>query len=419
MGTFIYKDLLVFWRDRKEILMALLLPILLIVILNYAFSGLFNDDEDAVHIDIAVVHEDDVDKGKVQFEDTVHEKDLSAADKSTVLAEAANLDPVQLIDDFLNNPDMQKWVTVKELSEQEASEQIKNGELDAFLKIPEGFTHDVLSSVLLGEPAQASLMILAEKESAEVSTLQEIIYGFTDSVNMQFALGSMGELASADPVLPEGGREVVDGAETYTISQYFTIAMGTLFGLFLAQTVALKTVTEKRERVFNRILLTNSHPMYFLIGKTAAAFILSCIQLAITFTAVQLLLDVFPDKSLTFWAGLMVVMMAFALTIAGLSALLTSITLHVSDCNAASGISTLIIMGLGVLGGSFFPLEGLPEPLQKIGEWTPNGFTQTALIEWVQYSHVSDLLFPVVFLLAVFIVCFGISMSIFPKGGRS
>lgn len=421
MGAFIKKDLLVFWRDRKEILMALLLPILIIVILNFAFSGLFKDEK-AMQIDISVVQEDDVKKGKEQFAASVEAKGLSSEEKSVLLAEADKLDPVKLIHDILNSSDLKEWVTVKDLSEQEAAEHVKNGELDAIIKIPEGFTFETLSGVLLGETSQGSVTILAEEESAEVSTLQEVVHTFVNTVNTQFALGSKGVQATAEPILPKGGKEVVegdDGADAYTISQYFTIAIGTLFALFMAQTVSLKTMTEKREQVFNRILLTNSHPLSFLIGKTVSAFILAILQFAITLTVVQLVLDVFPDKSFTFWAGLMVVLIAFALTVGGLSALFTALTLHLSDTNAASGISTLIIMGFGVLGGSFFPLEGLPEPIQKIGEWTPNGQTQTALIEWVQYSHFNDLLFPIIFLMGVFIICFAISVSIFPKRGRS
>ncbi|AND40638.1 ABC transporter permease [Cytobacillus oceanisediminis] len=421
MGAFIKKDLLVFWRDRKEILMALLLPILIIVILNFAFSGLFKDEK-AMQIDISVVQEDNVKKGKEQFAAAVEAKGLSSEEKSVLLAEADKLDPVKLIHDFLNSSDLKDWVTVKNFSEQEAAEQVKNGDLDAIIKIPEGFTFESLSGVLLGETSQGSVTILSEEESSEVSTLQEVVHTFVNTVNTQFALGSKGVQATGEPILPKGGKEVVegdDGADAYTISQYFSIAIGTLFALFMAQTVSLKTMTEKREQVFNRILLTNSHPLSFLIGKTVSAFILAILQIAITLTVVQLLLDVFPDKSFTFWAGLMVVLIAFALTVGGLSALFTALTLHLSDTNAASGISTLVIMGFGVLGGSFFPLEGLPDPIQKIGEWTPNGLTQTALIEWVQYSHFNDLLFPIIFLMGVFIICFAISVSIFPKRGRS
>ncbi|MEK3997339.1 ABC transporter permease [Psychrobacillus sp. FSL K6-2365] len=419
MSSFIKKDILVFWRDRKEILMALLLPIILIVILNFAFSGLFKDDEEAIHIDIALLVADDEKVGKEQFEHAVKETELSPTEKEKVLDEAANLNPVGLIHDFLINPEIQDWITIKEISEQEATKQVNNGDLDAIIRIPEGFTYEVLSVVLLDErPNHIPVNILAKDPSTEVGALQDIVHNFVHSLNVQFALGSTGETVYAEPVLPQGGREVVEGIDTYSISQYFTIAISTLFALFLAQTVALKTVTEKRERVVNRILLTNSNPINFLLGKTVSTFILVCIQMVITFTAVQLLLSVFPGKTLEFWVGLVVIMIAFSLTVAGLSSLFTSIVLHLSDSNTASGLFTLIIMGLGVLGGSFFPLEGLPNVFQKIGEWTPNGLTQTTAIKWIQFSDMSDLFFPLTVLTAISIVCFAISISIFPNRGR-
>lgn len=420
MGSFIKKDLLIFWRDRKEILMALLLPIILIVILNFAFSGLFNDEEDAIHIDIALLIADDEKMGKEQFENAVKEKNLSSSEEKKLLAVATDLNPVRMIHDFFKNPDNQKWVTVKEISEQEATKKVENGDLDAMIKIPKGFTYGVLSSVLLGEPSNNTpFKILAKEQSTEVGTLQDIVNNFVNSLNMQFALGSKGEYVSTEPVLPQGGKEVVEGIDTYTISQYFTIAIGTLFALFLAQTVALKTVTEKRERVFNRIILTNSNPIKFLLGKTVSTFILVVVQMLITFISVQLLLSVFPGKTIEFWMGLGVIILAFSLTVAGLSALFTSISLHLSDSNTASGLFTLIIMGLGVFGGSFFPLEGLPQIFQEIGEWTPNGRTQTTIIEWIQFSIMSDLAFPLIVLFATFIVSFVISISIFPKRGRN
>lgn len=419
MSSFIKKDILVFWRDRKEILMALLLPIILIVILNFAFSGLFKDDEEAIHIDIALLVADDEKVGKEQFEHAVKETELSPTEKEKVLDEAANLNPIGLIHDFLINPEIQDWITIKEISEQGATKQVNNGDLDAIIRIPEGFTYEVLSVVLLDErPNHIPVNILAKDPSTEVGALQDIVHNFVHSLNVQFALGSTGETVYAEPVLPQGGREVVEGIDTYSISQYFTIAISTLFALFLAQTVALKTVTEKRERVVNRILLTNSNPINFLLGKTVSTFILVCIQMVITFTAVQLLLSVFPGKTLDFWVGLVVIMIAFSLTVAGLSSLFTSIVLHLSDSNTASGLFTLIIMGLGVLGGSFFPLEGLPNVFQKIGEWTPNGLTQTTAIKWIQFSDMSDLFFPLTVLTAISIVCFAISMSIFPNRGR-
>lgn len=352
----------------------------------------------------------------------VEEKGIPAEEKQAILAAASGLDPVELLQEFLNSSDLKEWVTVKDVPRQEATEQVKSGELDALVSIPEGFTYATLSHLFLGEASQGAFHIQAEEQSTEVNSLQEIMQNFVNTLNMQFALGKQEAETSAEPVLPKGGREVVegvDGASAYTFAQYFTIAIGTLFALFMAQTVALKTVTEKREQVFNRIILTDRHPLFFLLGKSVSAFLLALMQFAITLTAVQLPLDVFPGKSFTFWAGVTLILIVFALTVGGLSALLTALTLHLNDSNSASGVSTMIIMGCGVLGGSFFPLDGLPEPIQKIGEWTPNGLTQTAIIEWVQYTEFHDLLFPILFLAAVCIICFAISLSIFPKRGRS
>src|SRR5690606_26023723 len=102
--------------------------------------------------------------------------------------------------------------------------------------IPEGFTASVLTSAFLEEPATVDLKVIANKQSTELSALQNVLNNFTRSINMQLALGSTVQ-EMIEPELPQGGREVLEGVDTYTMVQYFTIAIGTLFGLFLAQTV--------------------------------------------------------------------------------------------------------------------------------------------------------------------------------------
>lgn len=415
MGTFIKKDLLVFWRDRKEVLLALILPVILIVVLNFAFAGLFSDDKE-IQLNIGFVQEDDEAKGFHDWEEKIEAQGFSEEEKTMILSQARALSPVTLIHHFLNNPEMSEWMSIQELTEREAKELVQNGDLDAIIKVPEGFTSNVLASAFLGEEAKTELVIQAENHSSELTTLENILNNFVHSINMQFAIGNSGD-AVAEPQLPQGGREVLEGVDTYTISQYFTIAISTLFGLFIAQTVSTKTLTEKRERVFNRILLTNSNPIRFLIGKTFATFLLTWFQIIITFVIIQLLLNVFEGKSLRFWIGFFIMFTIYALTVAGLSAIFTTMTLNMQDSNAASGLSTLIIMGFGALGGSFFPIQGLPLFMQKIGEWTPNGITQVALIEWIQFGKIEDLMVPIIALIVTFIIFIAIGLAMFPKKG--
>ncbi|WP_026909154.1 ABC transporter permease [Paucisalibacillus globulus] len=419
MGSFIKKDLLVFWRDRKEVLLSLLLPIVLIAVLNIALSGLFNSDEDSINIHVGIVEEDNSSIGMEQFEEALNQLNISQVEQEAALKQAQMLDPSKTVRDFFNNPELQDWLHTQNISETEAIKLVEEGELDAFVKIPEGFTYEVLSSIIFDEEADVGLTIHADEQSTELTTLQNMVNNFVDSVNLQFALGTSAGTDSLEQLLPQGGSEIMEGVEMYSFSQYITIAMSALFSLFIAQTVAMKTVTEKRERVFNRIILADSHPLQFLIGKTFATFCLSLLQITLTFTVSQLLFDIFPDKSMQFWLGILIIFTLFALSIAGLSALFTSISLNLRDENAISGIFTAIIMGMAVLGGSFAPIQSLPAVLQKIGEWTPNGLTQTVLLEWIQFTNPSDLIIPIIVLIGFFIVCLAIGMSIFPTRGRN
>nr|WP_245350024.1 ABC transporter permease [Cytobacillus eiseniae] len=399
-------------------MLALFLPIIIILVLNTAYSGLFNSDSESVNIDVALVQEDNEALGLERFADAVNGLEMSSIEKETLLEQAAQITPVRLIDDFFSNPELKKWINIKELKEEEATELVETGELDAIIKIPEGFTYEVLSHLMLDEQSEVALTIQAEEQSTEVSVLRDVTQNFIDTINLQFALGGASDAEAKELELPQGGTEVVEGVETFSMTQYFTIGMSTLFALFISQTIAIKTVTEKRERVFNRILLTNSNPIHYLTGKMLATFCLTWLQLVIIFTSMQFILDVFTEKPLVFWIGLLAVITAFALTVAGLSALFTILTLYLHDSNAVSGLTSLIVMMFGFLGGSFFPIQGFPELLRKIGEWTPNGLVQTTLIKLIQFNDLQDLMIPIIFLIGMFIVCLTIGIAFFPKRGR-
>lgn len=415
MWSFLKKDLLVFWRDRIGLLMTLLLPIVLIAVLNFAFAGLFNDEGNPVNINLGVVEDEGTASGMREFEDLVEQMSLPSNEKEELLRQATLNEPRNILNHFLQSPELKEWIKVEELTEEEASSLVVDGKLDAYIKIPNRFTVEVLSAVMLGEETDTSLTIHAEEFSTEVQVLQEMVNQFVHSLNFQFALNSTGVTSGNEPVLPVGGIEKIEETKTYTMVQYFTIAMSTLFTLFIAQTVAMKTVTEKRERVFNRIILSNSSPLAFLMGKTISTFCFCWVQIMLTLVAVQLLFDVFPDHSVAFWNGLLLVLTFFVLTVSGLSALFTTITLRLQDLNAANGIFTVMIMFLAALGGNFFPLQGLPEIFQKIGDWTPNGLTQSILIKWIQNGVYSDLWLPMSILLTFFIGCMVVSVALFPR----
>ena len=421
MFSFIKKDLLMFWRNRKELITVLVLPIILVVVLNFAFAGLFGFGDDAtMDLQLAVVNQDDETKAMTLLEEQLIEEASVGEENAAELVEQVTLlRPVPMLLDYLSSEDLKEWVTVHELEEPEAVAKVEEGELDAILVIPDGYTTDSLYSALMGEPPTSSLKYKVEMETNNTETLSQIIYGFTDQLNYQFALQKMGGAPQQEVIFPKGGFEKVGSGESFTITQYFTIAMGALFGLFLAATVATKTGEEIRLQVFNRILLTNSHPLSFLFGKIVSTFCLAWLQMMFVFLLSNVILDVFPGRTMTFWLGTIGIVTLLSLGISGLAAVFTSISLKVPDIDAANGIFMLVIILFGVIGGNFVPVYLLPDWLQKIGEWTPNGLALVILTQWVQFEEISSIFMSCIILVLFFILSTVIGLILYPKRGKA
>ncbi|QGH35920.1 ABC transporter permease [Gracilibacillus salitolerans] len=421
MGSFIKKDLLMFLRDRKEILIVLLLPIVIIFVLNLAFDGLFDSDEEStMDLQLALVNQDDNENVAEQLQQKlVAEGSVDEAEAAVIAEQASYGDPVQALFGFLESEDLQEWVTVHEQDEAVAAKKVEQGEIDGMLVIPNGFAVESLYAAFTGESPNVSLIYKMEEETTNNGTLYDIIHSFIDNLNYQFAIQQIGGSNETEIVQPQGGVEQLGEGEAFTLSQYFTLAMGILFALFLAITVAAKTGEEIRQQVFNRIVVTNSHPMLFLVGKMVSTFILASLQMTVVFVLAHIILDVFPGRSVDFWLGVGIIITLFSLAVASLAAVFTSISLRMKNVDAANGVFNIIVMVLGVLGGNFVPIYVFPAWMQKLGEWTPNGLSLSVLMEWIQYEQSSSLIMPSLMLVGFFILCTLVGLAMYPRRGEA
>ncbi|WP_257006854.1 ABC transporter permease [Shouchella clausii] len=284
MRSYIKKDLLTFWRDRKELITVLVLPILLVVVLNFAFSGLLGNDEETIDLHVAIVNQDDETEASAQLkEKLLHDASLAEQEAQDLVRRTSEVRPVQVLVDYFESDDLKEWVTVYELEEAEAVEKVEEGEIDGFVLIPDGFTVDSLYAAVTGESPATTLTFKREKETSDTSALYNIIHGFMDHLNYHFALETLSGATEVEVKLPEGGFEQEEAGQNFSLTQYFTITMAILFALFTAMTVATKTGHEMRQQVFNRILIAHQNRLLFLVGKTVSTFCLawlkSCLSL--------------------------------------------------------------------------------------------------------------------------------------------
>ncbi|MCM3550129.1 multidrug ABC transporter permease [Niallia circulans] len=420
MRSYIKKDLLTFWRDRKELITVLVLPILLVVVLNFAFSGLLGKDEDAIDLRLAIVNQDDETEASAQLkEKLLHDASFSEQEAQDLVHRTNEVRPVQILVDYFESDELKEWVTVYEIEESEAVKKVGEGEIDGFLLIPDGFTADSLYAAVTGESPTTKLTFKRDKETGDTSALYNIIHGFMDHLNYHFALETLSGATEVEVKLPEGGLEQEEAAENFSLTQYFTITMAILFALFTAMTVATKTGHEMRQQVFNRILIAHQNRLLFLVGKTVSTFCLAWLQIMLVFTLAHFILGVFPERTANFWLGLLGIVTSVSFAIAGLAAIFTTILLKMKKAEAANGLFMLVIILFGVVGGNFVPIYILPDWLQQIGEWTPNGLALVMFTEWIRFEQVSSLVGPSVLLIIFFVLCSIAGLAFYPKRGEA
>jgi ABC-2 type transport system permease protein len=110
---------------------------------------------------------------------------------------------------------------------------------------------------------------------------------------------------------------------------------------------------------------------------------------------------------------------AAAFAVAGLGSFIGALTFVAGNYKMANIFENIIIQGMAVLGGSFFPLDIMPEFIQNFSFLSLNGVALKAYLKVLSGSNVSDVLSYIV-MLAVFGAVFTILavMVLKSKEGR-
>ncbi|TSB46193.1 ABC transporter permease [Alkalicoccobacillus porphyridii] len=421
MKTFFKKDFLVYWRDRKEILISLCAPLLLILVLGFALPDWVESSSNTLQIEVALVKEDSPEEGLTTFlEDTPQE--LEEDHKAELSEGARNLIPELTLQALFSEEELQSFVQIHEVSSEEADSMLAEGEVEAIITLPTGYTATALDRVLLDRGDGASIQLVAEESSLMVDIVEDILQQFMDEVNKQTTLHQIlsSEAQALSGYSPEiGGVEQINGVEMVSAFQYFTMALSILFALFIAITTATKARTEKREQVFHRILITGAHPRDYVLGKAASTFCMSMLQLVIVITVSTIGFQLFPGANVTFFLGIILIITVFSCFIASLASLFTAALFRFDNDEAVIGLATLLIVLFGTFGGSFIPIYVLPEWLQQVGWWTPNGLTLSIFISWIQTGSISAIWMSLLSLLLMTLVVLCMSLWMFPKRRRA
>lgn len=426
MWVYFQKDFLVYWRDRKEIVTAFVMPIILIVILGYILTGWIENPSKSIEIKAALVSEDDHQNALNQFEDHTNLSALPQETRNHILEQAAELDSREMLLNLLTDEEISHMIEVVELDKVTAMHQLEAEDLTAVITIPEGYSLALYNKLFLNKGSGAELQLTAVNSGIEINVLHNLIEGLFRSINSEAAISTSAAkqgvhtgtaAGSSDPSV--GGLEQIEGLQMITSFQYFTLGITLFFALMISITTASKAVTEKREQVFVRLLLTGARPHSYLFGKAASTFCMSMLQMTVVILLMHFIFQLFPGRDLSFWIGTFMIIMFFCLANAAFSAIFTSLLFKMNDPDVPLGISFILLILCGIVGGSFVPIYAMPEWFTSIGSYTPNGLTLSAMIGLIQTNELSELLQPLFYLGVFSFVIIAVSVWIFPRRGRS
>lgn len=406
-------------------LIALFMPLLLILVLGFALPNWVENSNGSLEMKAALVIKDQQEEGVAAFQESLNGLSISTEEKNALSRAAEGFHPEVMLMNMFGDEEVNEFLQVAKLDEKAALAQLKEEQVEAVIMIPEGYTLAALNKLLLQDGDGAALVLTAAENSMKVSVLQNMLDGLLGTVNYQAALSSgmaqQGSLEEGDHALangPVGGLEQIEGVDMITSFQYYALAVSIFFALSVSTTTASKSITEKREMVFMRLLLAGTHPFRYLSGKVGSTLCMSLLQSAVLILVSHVLFQLFPGKSMIFWIGFAFLIFMLCLTVAALSALYTAMLFRMNDADVATGISFILLVVLGVIGGNLVPIYILPDWLMQIGSVTPNGLALMSIIQWIQGIPFQDLWLPILYQGLFFVIILAASLWIFPRRGR-
>ncbi|CQR48415.1 ABC-2 family transporter protein [Paraliobacillus sp. PM-2] len=420
MWSFLKKDILVLIRERNELMILILMPVILISILGFALRGIWSDDGEILHMNMAIVSQDQEQAGIEAFEAEVTQLTLPKEAKMEMIAASEDILPNTLLKKVFQTDKVENMIHTTEMSKAQAIKALEQKEIAAIVILPEDFTLHTLKKMFLLEGSGSQIELIVEEEgSVKASIAKQVVEEFSRSLNFQAAVAAVTDKklnVMEEPAESLGGTiTIASNDKPISAMQYYTIGMSVMFVLYVASMIGSKAYIEKSQHVFNRIILSGKSPIIYLSSKFVSTTSIVMLQLFVLISISTFLFQSFKGYSISFWFGMIFISFLLACSVGAFGAVLSalSVRMHSNHVNAifSGGITTIFAF----LGGSFFPTAQLPDFIRRIGEWTPNGAALSAYIQWMQGVSLSNLNFLFIKLVIISLILFLLSMVIFPK----
>jgi ABC-type Na+ efflux pump permease subunit len=285
-------------------------------------------------------------------------------------------------------------LSVEKVALDEGTERINEGEASGLLIIPDGFTDALLESTpvtltLRTNPSQTILPgIIRDVTSIlldigfyaerlfgnEIELIQNAAAGdgASESLVASLSVAIQKKIQSAAPLVfpPAIDIEIAEPAEDQPripMALLFLPGVILMAIVFVANHLASDYWAEREQRTLRRLVSSTGSLSGFLAGKALAAGVVISLVCGLA------LLIGFIYHGIA-WSKLPIAFLWISVSGIALFSWFGALQMIASNQQGANLISSMVIFPLLMIGGSFFPLDALPEWIATIGRNTPNGF---------------------------------------------
>ncbi|WP_141433166.1 ABC transporter permease [Bacillus sp. 03113] len=389
ISQLIKKDLLMFWRRPKELIILLLMPFVLISILGTAL-GTLEGDQSNIHIKLAVIQKDNMKIAHEEMEKEINNLPFPNEQKEQLLLSSNSFQPVKiLLEDFLQNPELNENIQLDFIHEHQLSKK-EQKKYSGILEIPADFTLGFYRYAFMneGKPPQLKLTLNDSKE-LEGKILTDLITTFQEKISLFTSVHSIGvDAQKLQESIPKEIGKINSISEKKMINSvsYFTVGMCVMFIFYVASTSAEFAFLQIQNHVYSRIILANVPIIAFFIGIFISTMLMTFLQINILFGLSALIFKVyFPNIGY-----FLLVSAALSFMIGSFSLLISSMCYRLKSESINKLFVAFLVPILAFIGGSFFPISQLGREFEKLGNYSPGGAGILAYLKLMQGYSIQD-----------------------------
>lgn len=440
----IIKDLKIIFSDKKALAIIIIMPLVLMTILSFALKGSFvsSDDINFNKVNIAVVKQYDAKKDSEMFKNMMNSNFLKAGIKedtdSIDFLNELNVEDM-FFKDFLDNEQVSKIISYSIEEENKSLEMLNNGDISAVILLPEKYVYNMQMNLVTPFRNKVDIKIITHPDrTIDGQIVNSIVKAFNDAISTivigknviiettnYYDIGNGG--IDGISALMEGMTDaihgikvnidevVIEGRKSISSGDYYAVAMMTMFILYAASHGGRMLLEEKDNKTFQRMIIANISELKILLGKFFTVYIIAITQLFIMILYSSIVLKV--DWGNLYYIAIISLSAAFA--VAGIGAFIASLTYKAGNYKMANIFESVIIQVMAVLGGNFFPIDVMPNIIQKFSFISVNGRTLKSYLKIIKGYGILDISNDIISMICIGIVFTVLSVVILKEGRGS